>query len=392
VFPFERSLDFPDKSFFLFGPRGVGKSSLLRRKMPPTSKSIDLLEFELSLELTRNPGKLEAICGNLKKGEWIWVDEVQKVPALLDEVQRLIETRGWKFALSGSSARKLRRGGANLLAGRALTKNLEGFTSHEMGKNFDLRFSLEFGTLPLVVTDQKNKIDTLSAYVHTYLREEIKEEGLVRKIDPFLRFLEIAGQVNGEQINSSNIARDAKISRSNVDNYFSILEDTLLGHWLRAYHAKAKVKEQSHPKFYWFDPGVARAAGGLLRENVESTWLGKSLETFIFHELRVYNHTSGKERGIFFYKVEHDTEIDFIIETKKGTMNHPPELILIEVKFAKKWDRRFEKPMLSLASSGKVNIKHMYGLYLGKEKYYYENTSILPVEDFLKNLHGGLIF
>jgi predicted AAA+ superfamily ATPase len=386
----DRSLKFPDKSFFLFGPRGVGKSSILRRKMPVSSKCIDLLEFDLNLELTRNPGRLEAICGNLKKGDWIWIDEVQKIPNLLDEIQRLIEIRSWKFALSGSSARKLQRGGANLLGGRALTLNLEGFSSRELGENFNLNFALEYGTLPLVVTDTKHSVETLSAYVNTYIREEIKEEGLIRKIDPFLRFLEIAGLVNGEQINSSNIARDARISRSNVDVYFSILADTLLGHWLPAYRLKAKVKEQSHPKFYWFDSGVARAAAGLIRDKVESTWLGKALETFIYHELRVYNHIARKERGIFFYKAE--TEIDFLIELKKGSINSTPELILIEVKFSKKWDRRWEKAMISLALSPKSKVKHMYGVYIGKESFFYENMSILPVNIFLKNLHDGLIF
>lgn len=387
-----RSLEFPDKSFFLFGPRGVGKSSLLRRKLSQVSISIDLLEFDMSLDLSRNPGKLESLCGNLKKGDWIWIDEVQKVPNLLDEVHRLIEKRSWNFALSGSSARKLKRGGANLLAGRALTRNLEGFTSFELGDFFDLKDSLEYGTLPLVTTDPKNRTETLSAYVNTYIREEIKEEGLVRKVDPFLRFLEIAGQLNGEQINSSNLAREARISRSNVDVYFSILEDTLLGHWLRAYRLKAKVKEQTHPKFYWFDSGVARTAAGYLKETLEATWIGKALETLLYHELRVYNHVSRKERGIYFYKVDKDIEIDFVIETKKGTFNSQPEIVLIEVKFAKKWDNRWERPMQSLASSDKVKVKHMYGVYMGKETYHLGNVTILPVLEFLSRLHKGLIF
>jgi len=391
-FIFTRDLHIPEKSFFLFGPRGVGKSHFLKKNMPENAIQIDLLESELYLTLSRNPGLLESICGNLPKNSWVWIDEVQKVSSLLDEVHRLIEKKGWRFALSGSSARKLKRGGGNLLAGRALTRNMESFTSKELDSSFSLELALEFGTLPLVIKDPKYRIDTLSTYVTTYIKEEIKEEGLVRKAEPFLRFLEIAGIVNGEQINSLNIARDAKIPRSNVDNYFSILEDTLLGHWLPPYKIKAKVREQSHPKFYWFDAGVARASAGLLREHPESIWLGKSLETLIFHELRVYNHISSKEKPIYFYRSDGQSEIDFILEVKKGTTHSIPEIIAIEVKYSKKWDNRWEKPMRSLAESGKVKMKKMIGIYMGKEEYFFEGVEVVNIHTFLKSLHAGLIY
>lgn len=389
---FSRDLDIPEKSFFLFGPRGVGKSHFLNNKMPVNSIKIDLLESELYLSLSRNPGLLESICGKLPKNGWVWIDEVQKITTLLDEVHRLIEKKGWRFALSGSSARKLKRGGGNLLAGRALTRNMESFTSKELDSDFSLDLALEFGTLPLVIKDPKYRIDTLSAYVNTYIKEEIKEEGLVRKAEPFLRFLEIAGIVNGEQINSLNIAREAKIPRSNVDNYFSILEDTLLGHWLFPFKVKAKVREQSHPKFYWFDAGVARASGGLLREHPESTWLGKSLETLVFHELRVYNHISNKEKPIYFYRIDGQSEIDFILELKKGSTHSMPEIIAIEVKYSKKWDKRWEKPMRSLAQSGKIKMKKMIGVYMGREEFFFDGVEVVNIHTFLKSLHGGLVY
>ena len=159
------------------------------------------------------------------------LDEIQKIPALLDEVHRLMETRRWRFALCGSSARKLRRGGANLLAGRAITLNMEGFSAAELGAAFDLEFSLNWGLLPFIQLERSNATDILEAYVSTYLKEEIREEGLVRNVPPFLRFLNVAGQLNGQPVHGQNIAREAALPRSTVDTYFSILIDTLLGHF-----------------------------------------------------------------------------------------------------------------------------------------------------------------
>ena len=171
----QRLLRIPDKSFFVFGPRGVGKSTWLRRVLPPDSLALDLLRAELFLELGRDPGNLEARIGRRPPGSWICIDEIQKLPTLLDEVHRLIETRRLRFALSGSSARSLRRTGVNLLAGRAITRSLAPFVSAELGERFDLSSALEFGLLPLVALDPRNAVDTLSAYVHTYVREELRE-------------------------------------------------------------------------------------------------------------------------------------------------------------------------------------------------------------------------
>ncbi|SPD75773.1 conserved hypothetical protein [uncultured Desulfobacterium sp.] len=386
-----RLLHVPEYSFFLFGPRGVGKTTYLRQVMPDAI-FFDLLESTLYLELSQNPGRLEAMIRARPKDTWVVIDEIQKIPDLLDEVHRLIENKGWKFALCGSSARKLRRGGVNLLAGRAVTRNLDTFSFEELGQAFDIEFSLEWGLLPLVQMHRDNPADFLSAYVDTYLKEEIKEEGIVRQLPPFLRFLNIAGQMNGQIVNGQNIARDAGVSRSSVDIYFSILEDTLLGRFLPTYRPGAKVREQTHPKFFWFDPGVARAAAGLLFDPLDRTWKGTSLETLIFHELNVYNHTQEKHRGIYFYRTGSGVEIDFLIETKKRQQSLNPHVVCLEVKLAEKWNRRWENPMRSLNDHQGIDVDRMIGVYNGTRAYHYDGVDVLPVKEFLEQLHHGLIF
>ncbi len=391
VFTFRRLLPPPSQSFFLFGPRSVGKSHWLRKHYPD-AVWFDLLENRLYLELSRDPQLLESKVGNRSANTWVCIDEVQRVPNILNEVHRLIEKKKWKFALSGSSARKLKRGGANLLAGRAITKHMEGLVAKEMGGQFNLPEALKWGSLPLVVLNPGAATETLSAYVHTYIREEIKEEGLVRKTEPFLRFLEIAALLNGQQVNKENIAREAKVPRSTVDVYFSILEDTLLGNFLPAYRPEVKVREQVHPKFYWFDTGVARAAANLLYDPPDGLWLGHALETFLFHELRVYNHTQSKHRPIYFYRTGAGNEIDFLVETKKRTTSSKPHLVAIEVKYGPRWQRKWEGPMRSLANSNKVKVEKMFGVYQGNDSYHFDGIEILPAASFLKKLYAGEVF
>ena len=386
-----RLLKVPDRSFFLFGPRGVGKTSWLRQVLSDAA-FFDLLDSFLYLELSQRPGRLEAMAGNLSENSWIVIDEIQKIPALLDEVHRLIENKGWRFALCGSSARKLRRGGVNLLGGRAVTRNLTAFSFSELGSAFDAEFSLQWGCLPLVQLDRENASDFLNSYVNTYIKEEIKEEGIVRSLPPFLRFLGIAGQLNGQLVNGQNIAREAGVSRSSVDVYFSILEDTLLGRFLPAYRPGVKVREQAHPKFYWFDSGVARAAAGLLFDSVDRIWKGTALENLIYHELMVYNNTQNKNRDIYFYRTGSGVEIDFVIETRKRQQSSPPHIVCLEVKLSEKWDRKWERPMRSLKARNRIHVDKMIGIYTGKRPYYFDGLDILPVEDFLNRLHQGDIF
>ena len=387
----KRLLALPDRSFFLFGPRSTGKSTYLRQVLP-RAIYLDLLDSSLYLELSQSPHHLEALIGNRPEQTWVVLDEVQKIPALLNEVHRLIENRRWRFVLCGSSARKLRRGGTNLLAGRAITRHMESFSSAELGALFDLDFSLQYGMLPTVQLDRKYARDILDAYVNTYIREEIKEEGIVRNLPPFLRFLSIAGQINAQQVNAQNLARDAAVSRSNIDIYFSILEDTLLGYKLLAYRPNIKVREQTRPKFYWFDPGVARAAAGLLDEPLDRIWLGTALETLIYHELRVYNHTREKHRPIAFYRTATGGEIDFIVETRKRTASSQAHVVCLEVKLSDQWNRRWERQMRDMSQSPQICVDRMVGVYTGKRSYHFDGVDVLPVAEFLQQLYQGNIF
>ena len=386
-----RLLHQPERSFFLFGPRGTGKSTWLQQVLPDAFR-LDLLDASLFLELSRDPHRLEALIGGQPAGAWIVLDEIQKVPPLLDEVHRLMGLQKWDFALCGSSARKLRRGGANLLAGRALTLSMESFSATELGDSFDLEFSLNWGMLPFVWNEPQYAADILAAYVNTYLKEELQAEGLIRNVPPFVRFLSIAGQINGQIVNVQNIARDAAVARSTVDNYFGILTDTLVGHFLPAWRPGLKVREATQPKFYWFDPGVARASAGLLRDPTDRLWQGAALETMIYHELRVYNEVSRKQRPLHYYRTPAGVEIDFVIETAHRRPDSLPRVIAVEVKRAERWDRAWEKPMRSLADNAGVTVERMFGVYCGSRTYQFDNITVLPYADFIKILFTGEVF
>lgn len=379
---FSRLLEAPPRSFFLFGPRGVGKSTWLRQRLSQP-QFFDLLESRLYRELSQDPSRLEALVD--PKAAWIVLDEIQKIPELLDEVHRLIEKRKWKFALSGSSARKLKKGGANLLGGRALTLTMETLTSAEIGGG-DFDSLIERGGLPLVINEPELAAETLEAYVHTYLREEIQQEGLIRKTEPFIRFLQIAGTLNGQVVNRLNLSREASVPRATLDVYFSILEDTLIGHHLPAYRPGAKVREAAHPKFYFFDPGVARAAAGYGLQPADSVWKGFALETWLYHELRVWNSVFKKGAHFFYYKTGADGEIDFVLERSRKTVSKKAEIDLIEVKNSTTWDRRWEAGARRFKESGVAKVHGMWGIYRGDRRYDFDGFKVYPVEDFCRML------
>lgn len=386
-----RLLQRPNRSFFLFGPRGTGKSTWLQQVLPDAFR-LDLLDSSLFLELSRDPHRLEAMIGSRSAGTWVVLDEIQKIPPLLDEVHRLMELHRWRFALCGSSARKLRRGGANLLAGRALTLAMESFSAAELGDEFNLDFALNWGLLPFVHNEPDAAADILAAYVNTYLKEELQAEGLIRNVPPFIRFLAVAGQINGQTVNVQNIARDAAVARSTVDTYFAVLTDTLVGHILQAWRPGLKVREGAQPKFYWFDPGVARAAAGLLRDPADRLWQGTALETLVYHELRVYNEVSRKHRPLSYYRTPAGVEVDFIIETARRRPDSHPRVVSVEVKRAERWDRAWDKPMRALAETSGVNVERMIGVYCGSRSYQFDNIKVLPVADFVTALFAGEIF
>ena len=386
-----RQLEPPDRSFFLFGPRGTGKSTWLRQRFPQ-ARHIDLLRTSLQLQLAGDPGKLEALIGDVPAGHWVVLDEVQKVPALLDEVHRLIEERQWRFALCGSSARRLMRGDVNLLAGRAITLNMEPFSSHELGAAFDLRSALEWGLLPIINADLPEAPATLDAYLDTYLREEIRAESAVQRLQPFARFLAITGQLSGQVLNVQNVAREAAVPRATVAGYFDILAQTLLAHLLPAYRPGVKVREGAHPKFFWVDSGVARAAAGLAFDPIDRTWLGQSLETLIYHELRTYNQVKRRHRQIAYYRTAAGAEIDFVVETRMRRSNRPPQVVCIEVKMASQWNRKWERAIRDLNDTPGIEVSRMIAVYTGTDTWHYDGLDVLPVQEFLEKLHAGEVF
>lgn len=304
-----------NKSFFLFGPRGTGKSSWVKASFPD-AVYLDLLESELFVALTANPGKLSQYIPKNFSG-WIIIDEVQKIPALLDEVHRLIEKDKQKFILTGSSARKLKRTSSNLLAGRALTLNLHPLTRLELARDYKLEHSLQYGQLPCVYTESDPKA-YLQSYVKTYLQEEIQQEGLTRNIGAFARFLEAASFSQGSALNISAVARECSVERKVVEQYFVILEDLLLANRLPVFSKRAKRRMIDHPKFYFFDAGVYRTLrpkGPLDRpEEID----GHALETLLFQELRAINDYHKLDFKLYYWKTSTSLEVDFVLYGERG--------------------------------------------------------------------------
>lgn len=387
---FQRIYAAPNDSFFLFGPRGVGKSTFVRDQLKP-SLSINLLEASVYLELKRDPSRIQALLAPARGKARILIDEIQKLPILLDEVQNEIESRGRVFVLTGSSARKLKRSGVNLLAGRAVTRRMFPFSLHELNGAFPIQRLLQIGTVPLVLGREPEAEEVLISYVDTYLKEEIREEALTRNLEDFVRFLEISGQLNGRILNFENLAAATGRSGDTVKKWYGILEDTLLGTTVPAFRPGFKAREATHGKFYYFDPGVARAAAGLIREPLEEDGMarGFALETLVLNELRIRNETSRHERKISFYGVPGSEEIDFIVETRKKTIDRPGRFVTIEVKASKRWRSEFEAPSRSLQARSAKSCEAMLGVYLGKDELSSNGFRVLPVQKFADLLQTG---
>jgi len=255
---YPRLLKAPRSSFFLFGPRGTGKSTWARGALPRAAR-FDLLDERLYQSYLADPGLFADRLRTLPAGSWVWVDEIQRLPGLLNEVHRFIEERKLRFALTGSSARRLRQAGVNLLGGRAVTRTMYPFLPEELAGDFGLESALRFGTIPVVFT-APDRDEALRAYVQTYLKEEIQAEALVRNLPGFARFLPVAALFHAQVLNASALARDAGVARMTVEGFLGILEDTLLAFRLPAFEGRLRVREKRHPKLYWVDPGLARAA------------------------------------------------------------------------------------------------------------------------------------
>jgi len=326
-------------SFFLFGARGTGKTSLLKVLLPPSEDVywVDLLDDGIYQELLARPQRfVERIPTHFGNAHWVVADEIQRLPQLLNYVHKLIEERKIKFALTGSSARKLKRGGANLLAGRAFLNSLHPLTSEELQKEFDLESILNWGSLPAVInlgTDLDRK-EYLKAYTGTYLRQEIKEEQIVRRLDPFARFLEVSAQHNGKVLNFSKIARDSLTEVKSVQRYFDILVDTFLGFYLEPYHKSVRKVQTTKAKFYFFDSGVKRSLENTLSSPLTpGTYaFGDAFEHFFILEcLRLRDYFRSDDR-FYYICTKDDLEIDLIVEKSKK------EVWAIEIKSSDRVD------------------------------------------------------
>lgn len=325
-------------SAFLFGPRGVGKTKLSEKflKPLPTKYSIDLLNIEMLRRYLARPEIFKKEVEHKiveNKMLTVLIDEIQKCPPLLDIVHLLIEQHKHKvrFLLTGSSARKLKRGGANLLAGRAWTLNLHPLTKMEIIHSsipFSLSKILKFGTLPAVYLEENEPKRTLNAYVNTYLKEEIMQEAIVRHVEYFVRFLDFAGQMNGEPINFTAIARSCGISTQTAQEYFSILDDTLIAFRINGWSYSIRKQIQQAPKYYFFDCGVLNTLLGELSTPLRPGFrYGKLFETYVIQEM--FRLNDYYEKGFRFYYWRTNTGLEVDVVLSRGPHDEP---IAIEIK------------------------------------------------------------
>src|SRR3990167_4493491 len=374
---FKRLLKLPltgKSSIFLFGPRGTGKTSWIKENLSD-SIYIDLLDFNMYSVLSANPARLSNMIPQDYK-DWIVIDEIQRVPELLNEVHRLIESKKFRFLLTGSSARSLRRQGVNLLAGRALRYNMHPLVIQEIGKDFDLAHILKFGLLPTAVLHE-NPDKYLESYVQTYVREEVLQEGLTRSIGSFTRFLEVASFSQGSILNFSEIARELSLNRQLVTGYFDILDDLLISSRINPFTLRAKRKTVMHQKFYFFDAGVfqfLRPRGPL---DIISEIDGATLETLFYQSLQAINDYYDLGYKIYFWRTAAGQEVDFVLYGPNG-------LHAFEIKHSSKITPKAFKGLRAFKEDypeAKLKL-----IYLGDHKEYHGDIEVVPLEVALKEL------
>ena len=364
------------KSCFLFGPRQTGKSSLIRETLPGVPV-YNLLDHQVWLALSANPSRMrEELLATGTRNAVVAIDEIQKLPALLDEVQLLIDTCGLRFLLTGSSARKLKRSGANLLGGRAWSRTLHPFSWRELGADFDLLKALSQGLLPHI-HGSEDPAEELRNYVGTYLREEIAAEGLTRNVPAFARFLEVAAACNGRMLNKSEVANDSKVPRTTVHEYFDILKDTLLGSEVESWTRTQKRKAVETAKFYLFDGGVARAIQGLPPLAPKSPDFGAMFEQFLFHELKTWIDTRRPGLALNYWRSTSGYEVDFILGGHTA----------IEVKATMSLGRRDFRGLEALAEEGLM--KRLLLVCREGSPRQVGPVLVLPWETFLEQLWEG---
>ncbi len=371
----ERILDLPalieKKSHFLFGPRQTGKTSLIRHTLKGV-RVYDLLDTSIYLALSQNPGRIGQELTT--KDRLVVIDEIQRLPDLLNEVHRLIETRGIRFLLTGSSARKLRRGGVNLLGGRARTKYLHPLTYKELGDKFDLARAMERGLLPSIYFSDDPWAD-LQAYAGSYLQEEILAEGATRNLPAFSRFLKVAALCNSQIVNFTNISNDAQVARTTVYEYFEILKDTLILYELPAWRKSKKRKPLASSKYYFFDVGVVSVLQGR-KFRPGTPEFGEAFETYLVHELINYSdYVSGE--NLSYWRSTSGFEVDFIIGDHTA----------VEVKAKENLSVSDLKPLRALSEEKK--LKRYLCVSLEPRRRRFEDVMVLPYKDFLEALWNG---
>ena len=367
----------PRDSFFLFGVRGVGKSTWAGTQFPQAHR-IDLFDEGRYQGFLADPRLFADELRAVRRGSWVVVDEVQRVPGLLNEIHRFIEERALRFVLLGSSARKLKTSGTNLLAGGRCGRSCSHSCPRNSGRDFDLDSVLRFGSIPLV-WQARSRRQTLESYVQLYLREEVKGEALVRNLPGFVRFLPVAALFHAQVVNISGIARDAGTARTTVSGYLEILEDTLLASRLSAFEPRLRVRERKHPKLYWVDPGLVRSVkkqlGPLATEE-----RGPLLEGWVFTLLRSYAQERELYDEIFYWAPVQSKglEVDFLL--RRGR-----ELLALEVKSASRFSRSWISGLKAIAELPEV-VRRVV-IYTGSEELKTpEGIEVWPVSTFLRRL------
>ncbi len=366
-------------SYFLFGPRGTGKSTWLKHNLK-NALFIDLLQPDIFRRYKARPERLrEVVRGNPDK-KVIILDEIQKAPELLDTVHFLREEdHALQFILTGSSARKIKQSGVDLLAGRAAVRNLHPFMAAELQEKFQLSEALQTGLIPLILSSSDSK-DSLNAYVSLYIKEEVQMEGLIRKIGNFARFLEAVSFSHGAVLNISNVARECEVERKTVQGYIEVLLDLLMAFSLPVFSKRAKRTVVHHPKFYFFDTGVFRTlrpSGPLDRpEEIE----GAALEGLIAQHLRAWNDYSGARFNLYYWRTRAGTEVDFILYGRDGFW-------AIEVKNTAAIRNKDLRPLVSFRQDFPECVPIF--LYRGNEKLLVNGIACIPCEIFLKDLTPG---
>jgi predicted AAA+ superfamily ATPase len=362
------------KSVFLFGPRQTGKTCLTENTLSGV-KLFNLLDSDTYLTLNHRPASLRELLE--PSVELVVIDEIQKLPALLDEVHLLIESRGVRFVLTGSSARKLRRGGVNLLGGRARSRVLHPFVHDELKGRFDLRRALDVGLIPSIYLSD-DPADDLRTYAGDYLREEIAAEGLTRNIPAFSRFLEVAALCNGQMLNYSAIASDAQVPVSTVREYFRILEDTLIARRLPAWRSTKKRKPTSTAKFYFFDVGVARHLQRRGKLRLRSPEFGEAFEAYLHHELQTFVDYQGEAQELCYWRSKSGFEVDFILGDR----------VAVEAKAKAPVGQRDLRGIRALAEEGLLQRYIVVSLE-SQPRTTEDGIEILPWQRFVEQLWAG---